>query len=457
MTESDYSALLMQLLDGTISEVDAEKLQAAFARDPDRLTEAAEQFRIHHMLQGLKATEDFAARIQSSLRASSASESHVRRLESAVMRGVAHAGRRPKRRLRLPGESSFNFYAAAAMFGLILIGGVLLYSLSSPDIPGPEVASVTGIAHTEADRDLRPGAILAEGALVRVQNGSITLKYPDGTLITLDRGTAARFSQASGAKAIELQSGSLNASVARQAQNRPLIVSTANASAIVVGTRLRLAFANSATELHVYEGTVKFQRKSDASSVLVNSGFWSVAAADSEMVAFPQTPIMPLTFELEDFGNAGRSSQANGPTRQIYRERPPLGDVPHGGWAIAVPGIGTTVSGKVPLPSGTYRLWVRWRDENRGVVSFEVFVGEKLVGSVKGSGKSTEWKWSEFEFESKGGAAAITLRSTTEGSAIPEDKLKSGTDLFGPQHPYDVVNRWDQLQITSDMQYRPDK
>ena len=456
MTDSDRSTALAQLLDGTISEAEAEHLLERFRMQPDLLNDAADQFCIHQLLQAVTSRQEFAARIQSSIGASSASASNIRRLESAVMKGVARGGTRQRLRTRLLPARSGHSFAVAALVGFVMLAALLLYVLSTPKTSGPSVAALSGEVRTGDSSQLQPGAMLHEGALIRTHSGTITLKYADGTVINVESGSVVCFRQSDGSKKIELQSGALAASVTPQPERRPLTVSTANASAVVVGTRFRVSFASSATELHVHEGAVTLQRTGDAESVLVKAGFWSVAREGHALLALPQTQDKPLIFELEDFGNAAGARQANGPTRQIYRERPPLGQTPSGGWAIAVPGDGTAISGDIVLPPVPHRLWICWRDENRGIVAFDVMANGKRIGSVKGSGKSTDWKWSAFEFDSTG-SVTITLRSTTEGHAVSEDKLTKGSGVHGPQHPYDVVNRWDQMQITSDLQYRPDK
>lgn len=133
--------------------------------------------------------------------------------------------------------------------------------------------------------------------------GQAVLKYFDGT--TLDftvnstRGalrlnraeSKPRMNGASNGKRVTIEDGLLTASVARQTDGNPLIISTPQAEVMVVGTRFRLEVTANQTRLDVLEGKVRIVRYSDAASADVAGGeFVIVNSRDSVSVERAEAP-----------------------------------------------------------------------------------------------------------------------------------------------------------------------
>src|SRR5438876_453377 len=83
--------------------------------------------------------------------------------------------------------------------------------------------------------------------------------------------------------------GQFEASVARQRPFRPLVVTTAQAEARVLGTRFTLAATTNATRLEVADGKVRLKRLSDGEAVRVGAGNYTVAAPGYELAPQPLT------------------------------------------------------------------------------------------------------------------------------------------------------------------------
>ena len=112
---------------------------------------------------------------------------------------------------------------------------------------------------------------------------------PEATRVTLQPGTDLTLTDMSRGKRFDLRLGKLEASVSRQRPFRPMIITTPQAEARVVGTRFSSLVTNDVTRLDVIEGTVRFTRITDGATAKVTAGHYAVAAANYELAALPQT------------------------------------------------------------------------------------------------------------------------------------------------------------------------
>jgi len=134
-------------------------------------------------------------------------------------------------------------------------------------------------------QDLLPRHGLTSGPRSRA-----VLKYPDGTTVELGPETVIRdLAEGSGrGKTFFLARGSVAAAVAKQLQDRPMILTTPHGEAKVLGTTLKLKVdEKGATRLDVVEGKVKLTRLTDSKGVEVVSGHYAVTAAGVEFVSRP--------------------------------------------------------------------------------------------------------------------------------------------------------------------------
>ena len=141
----------------------------------------------------------------------------------------------------------------------------------------------------------KPGALLLPGDYVRVDDGAqARIDYADKTAMQLDQGTnvqlAADGSAAIGAgKRVVLKWGRVTAEVAKQPLGRPMIFTTPNAQAVVLGTVLTLEFTStaSATRLDVAEGLVGITDTANRTVVEVPAGHFATVAENTKTVARP--------------------------------------------------------------------------------------------------------------------------------------------------------------------------
>ena len=124
------------------------------------------------------------------------------------------------------------------------------------------------------------------------------VEYLDGTRVVLvgEGGTATFTQRAGGGQDIRLEFGILTADVAEQKKDRPLVVTTPTAKAIVLGTRLTVVH-NGSSRVEVAEGRVRLERSIDGASVNVAAGHYAVAAPRGPLKARP----LPKTLAVISF------------------------------------------------------------------------------------------------------------------------------------------------------------
>lgn len=198
-----------------------------------------------------------------------------------------------------------------------------------PPSPAPPPKTTVAVATVEAvEGDVRlvsPGGArpATKGAAVtaaqRVETGEASraaLSFPDGTRLEVGSVTSIfRLAEQSNdrGKRIEILRGVLTADVARQPIGRPMIFSTPQAEATVLGTTLRLVVApgaaNGSTRLEVREGRVRLKRARDGKSVQVTSGHYAVSG---EGVPLASRRLTPNALFAEDFETTPEGSLPGG-------------------------------------------------------------------------------------------------------------------------------------------------
>jgi hypothetical protein len=307
--------------------------------------------------------------------------------------------------------------------------------------------SVLLLAGTER-RPARAGDLLTadRDVLVDKPDGAAVITYPDGTRLELSGGTRARLG-ADPALQVRLLAGRVFADVKPQPAGRPMTLSTSGADARVLGTRLTFGIEGDATRLEVHEGRVRLTRRPDGATVDVTAGHFAVAATGVALLTRPLALDKTLALEVEEFGTGRAVRPAEGALGRLFLE--PLAAA-SGGRCVAAPGVGTEVSGELQVARGAWYLWIRYRDDDNGAPSFEVRVNDRVVERVTADGKTKNWLWRKVGFPAEG-RLRIALRSTFEGvrQTNPKENLK--------ENPYNVVNRWDQIVLTRDAGFSPEK
>ena len=140
------------------------------------------------------------------------------------------------------------------------------------------------------DEGIRSG----EGISTVGQGSRIDIVYPDRTRLSLDADTVVgSIEEGPAGKRVFVAKGIARADVAKQDAGRPMILTTPQGDAKVLGTTLRLHVdpnAGKETRLEVTEGKVELKSKLDGKSVVVVTGHFAVIAADVPLVARPMAP-----------------------------------------------------------------------------------------------------------------------------------------------------------------------
>ncbi len=219
-------------------------LAAALRADPVLAGEARAQLQLDELLSRRHAGDrgHFAARVATRL-ATADSGSFVRRVRRPLL-------------LRRPRSGMRHQWLAAAALLVVIAGGILLQrgpGGASGDVPMLQVRTGTV---TASGRAVASGAMLRAGADLRVDGGTATLVWPDGTRVELEAGAHVVLT-ATTPKQLRLTEGALRADVAKQPVGAPMTLATRDALATVLGTRLRLAVGRD-SRLDVLEGRVAF-------------------------------------------------------------------------------------------------------------------------------------------------------------------------------------------------------
>ncbi len=166
----------------------------------------------------------------------------------------------------------------------------------SPPMGEPELSEVSGYVRME-----RMGQPHAFARGTRLQPGDSLFTGTNAAAVLgfgkeptrFDLGGEAEFKVVSliSGKRFDLRAGKLEASVSRQRPFHPLIVTTPNAEATVVGTRFTLTAAMNRTQLDVDGGKVRLADLSNASAkpVKVSVRHYAIVAPATELAALPKT------------------------------------------------------------------------------------------------------------------------------------------------------------------------
>lgn len=156
-------------------------------------------------------------------------------------------------------------------------------------------------------------------------------------------------------KRLSLDTGAIEASVASQPRWRPMIISTPQAEAKVVGTRFSLSALGAATRLDVLEGAVRLRKthaasKDEPRDVIVRPGQTATAAPEVRLQARLLTGFLSSQVWLVPPGTALEDAPALGtPSTQLA--------------AAAAPNAVECLRGLLTAPAtGDYTFWIASKD-----------------------------------------------------------------------------------------------
>jgi ferric-dicitrate binding protein FerR (iron transport regulator) len=201
--------------------------------------------------------------------------------------------REPIKRVARPRLTAWHVSAAIAATVVLLVGAWVLLSSKSESPAPPVIATVKSVAgvatlkrRNGSPENVVSGIALHAGDTLQASvQGGVTFAYADGTVVTVDGGSALALTPGPN-KRVTLSCGALSAEVATQPADSPMQFITTQARADVVGTKLRVSLNDGTTRLDVTSGAVRLTRSADQQALLVKAGFFATAGAD---VAAPLT------------------------------------------------------------------------------------------------------------------------------------------------------------------------
>lgn len=274
--------LIQKYLDGEISDAESETLQAWLSRSDDNLDIFIEQIKRHSALsetaRGIMLGRDME-------RSSVADQGSGR-----VVPGRFRVARLP-------------LLAAAALL-LIAVGVWMLFPSEEKNDRG---LAATGRGQTMALR------FDGEDTLVEMAENT-RLKVLDASVVA-DAVPNVEIVKIGETKVIQLDAGSINVSVAKQAQGKSFVVKTAQAEIRVVGTKFQVAVGvdRKKTRVDVQEGVVKVGSIADGATVALTGGKWAVFEDGKPMLTEKIWSPADREYLLpEEFGvNIGKSFSPN--------------------------------------------------------------------------------------------------------------------------------------------------
>ncbi len=180
---------------------------------------------------------------------------------------------------------------AAVFFLLAGLGAVLLVTLTrSEDVS--TVASIEGevrLLGTAGERWLTSGKSWPRDQKLETigPNSATTVRFRDGSQLVFSGNTVAVNATSQDGYRVELERGSVQGTLKKQPAQRPFVLTTPEAEAIVVGTTFRLMASVHHTRLEVTKGEVRFRRRHDGAEVAVKAGHYALVAPNVPFVATP--------------------------------------------------------------------------------------------------------------------------------------------------------------------------
>ncbi len=282
-------------LDDQLDGHQAETLRTWLGADREHMREFLRRTSMHHALR-------------SELHAAGACD---RFLEEAERSDAAQRPGPARRRPLRPPIRAWQWRAWGGALAAALVVAIVFPQLFTRHLEA-DATITTGQARLDrggATISIHAGQVLQDGdAITPEGSATVTVHFQDGTEIVADAGTRLTLLALAGSsgtgKRLRLDAGHITAEVAKQPANRPLIVSTSNAQATVVGTAFTLLNTAGRTRLDVVHGLVRLSRTTGGEA-LVGAGEYAEASAD----------LAPVTRKFDQADVHGIALMVGGPQR----------------------------------------------------------------------------------------------------------------------------------------------
>lgn len=256
-----FREAMLRYLDGSLPEAETRELNAHLEASPERRREFAQLLR-----QDIQLTE-LGAKLA----------------ENVIPLHAARAGawwKQPRAAMAL-----------AASVALLAAAAALWFRREPHEEAAFHFTRVTGEVWVERGDVRRRAttslALLAGDRLNTARGAEAEVQFVrEPTLLGVRAETSLRLPRP-GRKVVDLEEGTVSAKVAPQPLGQPLIFSTLQGVATVLGTELLLSTDAVSTHLAVTEGRVRLRRLSDGAAVEVGANQLAVAAEETPLVARP--------------------------------------------------------------------------------------------------------------------------------------------------------------------------
>ena len=302
--------LLLKWHDQTIAEDELRELNAALKEPASRkylLHSFTFDAQILEALQALKAVEQTAH---------SAQQFETLELQDAPF-PVAGSGHWLKRAVgRLVSVRSLRqciesrwMQVAAALTALALIAAFVVFGSAGTIATIEGNAAGATVVRGGKVLTAKTGFALRAGDRIKTSaDNSALLRYlTEPTQIKLQPGTQLKLDQDLAGKRLELLVGTITAKVAPQPTSHPMLISTPQAEAKVIGTEFLLTVDASSTHLEVIEGAVRISNRDEGKAVFVGRDHFATVARGAELTA---RSLLPAPWNSQDIGAVGMTGYA---------------------------------------------------------------------------------------------------------------------------------------------------
>ena len=159
---------------------------------------------------------------------------------------------------------------------------------------GPEVVDTRGwVRLLPANEDFERSVPIGAGTVIPAGRkmwtcpwGGAGTRFPDGTIVSLDRSTVAAFTEANGARQIDLKSGIVSVTHRPSAPGCGRMVLRAADGEVTFGrAEVTLAVQGGQTIVEVAGGEVEFRRASDGRTVKLSANQYAVIGSEKKLAA----------------------------------------------------------------------------------------------------------------------------------------------------------------------------
>lgn len=303
--------LLLKWHDQTISEEELREFNTAL-KQPEFRRQLLESFtfdaQVVEALHALKAVEQTAHSVQ-----------EFQTLEVRASEAFPTAAGRHWLGRLLAGLTSVNAFrdcvasrwmpVAVALVAVALIALIVVFG------SGRTLATIEGnaagatVVRAGKVLAIRPGFGLRAGDRIKTsaENSALVRYVSESTQIKLQAGTQLKLDQDAAGKRLDLLVGTITAKVAPQATGHPMLISTPQAEAKVIGTEFLLTVDASSTHLEVIEGAVRICNRDEGKAVFVGRDHCATVARGAELTA---RSLLPAPWNSQDIGAVGMTGYA---------------------------------------------------------------------------------------------------------------------------------------------------